>query len=104
MTDRSGEARTSLRRVGDLEACTADGGYFDDPVSPTHALYSGVRADARMDVALGCFPILGYGPVGGLMAGIGITELVLIAGICTLTAVPFVGLAVFLLVRKRGGR
>lgn len=66
VTYRSGdEVRMPLRRVENADACAGDGWYFDDPVEPTEILLcpelcSAVQLDpdARMDVALGCLPIL----------------------------------------------
>lgn len=56
---------SALTRVSGVDACTATGWYFDDPAAPTQIVLcpdvcSDVQADpeARMDIALGCFPIL----------------------------------------------
>ena len=55
----------ALTRVADAAACTDGAWYYDDPAMPTEvrlcpALCTRVQADegARMDVGLGCFPIL----------------------------------------------
>ncbi|MCB9600945.1 MAG: hypothetical protein H6720_11415 [Sandaracinus sp.] len=55
----------ALMRVADEAACTDGAWYYDDPAMPTEvrlcpALCTRVQADegARMDVGLGCFPIL----------------------------------------------
>lgn len=66
VTWRSGDVlRMELRRVPDAAVCSDDGWYFDDPSAPTLIvlcpdLCRAVQADpdARLDVALGCFPLL----------------------------------------------
>lgn len=66
ITWRSGETvHTGLARVSDLGACTPTGWYFDDALTPSEirlcpALCADVRAEAeaRIDIALGCFPFL----------------------------------------------
>jgi hypothetical protein len=66
VTWRSGDVvRSMLDRVAGPGACTPNGWYFDDEAMPTRILLCpdvcrAVQADpdARMDIALGCFPIL----------------------------------------------
>jgi hypothetical protein len=63
VTYRSGDlVRAMLSRVDGVGACTGEGWYFDDPVSPTQMVLCpdvcrDVQADpeANLDIALGCF-------------------------------------------------
>lgn len=57
--------RSTLDRVSSADGCTTNGWHLDDPTAPTEIrlcpdLCRTVRADsdARLDIALGCFPFL----------------------------------------------
>lgn len=66
ITWRSGDTvHTGLTRVAGPDACTPTGWHFDDALAPSEirlcpALCADVRAvtEARIDIALGCFPFL----------------------------------------------